>query len=189
MYPGDLLADVPSPMIYLTAPYLHATYKFFQQTHPDKFHYPVNMDAYYEAMFAELAAYEDDDDVSAEYQQLASYMKEYYGSNGKFESLWQRKLAARQAESRRVNSNRRLFVEKFRKNQTLFRFVKKLKDFVAPPRPAYLDFANVQSIDDAARLLLENLPLLAPQHANLHPEPANSSLFLRDLRIADQHAS
>jgi glycosyltransferase involved in cell wall biosynthesis len=189
MYPGDLLADVPAPMRYLTAPYLHATYKFFQRTHPDKFHYPVNMDTYYEAMCAELAAYEDYDDVSGEYQQLKSYMREYYGSDDKFESLWQKNLQARRTESQRANSSRRLLIEKFRKNKTLFRYAKKVKDFVAPPRPAYLEFANVPSIDDAARLLLEKLPLLAPQHANLHPEPANSSLFLRDLRIADQHAS
>jgi hypothetical protein len=140
-------------------------------------------------MCAELAAYEDYDDVSGEYQQLKSYMREYYGSDDKFESLWQKNLQARRTESQRANSSRRLLIEKFRKNKTLFRYAKKVKDFVAPPRPAYLEFANVPSIDDAARLLLEKLPLLAPQHANLHPEPANSSLFLRDLRIADQHAS
>jgi len=188
MYPGDLLADVPSPMRYLTGPYLHATYKFFQRTYPNKFHYPVNMDAYYEAMFAELALYEDHDDVSGEYKQLASYMNEYYGSSEKFESLWQRNLAAREAESGKANSNRQLLIEKFRKNKTLFLYAKKVKDFVAPPRPAYLEFTNVQSINDAARLLLEKLPLLAPQHANLHPEPANSSLFLQEVRIPQQPA-
>jgi glycosyltransferase involved in cell wall biosynthesis len=179
MYPGDLLAGVPSQMRYLTGPYLYATYKFFQQMYPDKFHHPVNMDAYYKAMFAELAIYEYHEDVSEEFKQLASYMQEYYGSNEKFEGLWQQHLAASQAKSRKVNSNRRLFIEKFRKNQTLFRYAKKVKDFVAPSRAAYLEFANVQSIDDAARLLREKLPLLAPQHVDLHPEPANSSLFLR----------
>jgi len=188
MYKTDLLADVPSPMRYLTPPYLHATYKFFRQLCPEKFRHPINMDAYYEAMFAELAAYEDFDNVVDEYQELRAYMKKYYGSDDKFEVLRQRSVASRQTRSQRVNSRRQLFIEKFRKNQTLFRFAKKVKDFVAPPRPAYLDFANVPSMDDAARLLLEKLPLLAPQHANLRPEPANSSLFLRDLRIADQHA-
>ena len=188
MYETDLLAGVPAPMKYLTPPYLHATYRFFRKLHPEQFRYPVNMDAYFEAMFAELAAYEIHDDVSTEYQQLAAYMNEYYGSDEKFKSLWQRNLETRQAESRRASSNRQTIVEKFRKNKTLFRYAKKVKDFVAPPRPAYLEFTNVQSINDAARLLREKLPLLAPQRANLHPEPANSSLFLQELRIPQQQA-
>jgi len=186
LYNGDLLAGVHHPMKYLIPPYLIATFHFFKELYPRKFSHPVNMDAYYEAMFTELTMYEDHDDVSEEYKQLALYMKEYSGTNEMFESLWQQHTAAREATRQKSNSTLQLLTQKVRNNKPLFRLAKKVKNYVAPPRPTYMEFSNVASVYDAARLLNESLPLLAQKPTSLQPEQANSSLFLHELRNAQQ---
>jgi len=186
MYKTDLLAGVPAPMRYLIPPYLHATYKSFQQLCPQKFQYPVNMDTYFVAMFAELAAYEDHDDVGPEFKELAGFMRDYYGSDDRFDRLWQQHLSTRQARARQHSSNLQALKRTVRRNKTLYRFAKRVKESIAPSNPAYLEFTNVESIYDAARLLQEKLPILAPHQAPLHPEPANSAVFLRELRVPQQ---
>lgn len=187
MYQTDLLAGVPAPMKHLTPPYLHATYRFFQKLCPEKFHYPINMDAYFQAMFAELETYEYHEDVSLEYKELAAFMMEYYGSDKEFKSLWERHLAAQQEQQRTENSNLQVLKRTVRNNKTLYRFAKKVKDSIAPPRPAYLEFSNVESMYDAARLIDEKLPVLVPEPSSPRPEPASSSLFLRELRNGQPH--
>jgi len=186
LHKEDLLAGVPSPMKYLTAPYLLATYLFFKELNPGRFRYAVKMDAYYKAMFNELTIYEDFDDVSEEYKQLALYMKEHWGTNEMFESLWQQHTAAKEARKRKSNSSLQLLSDRVRNNKPLYRLAKKVKKYVAPARPTYAEFSNVESIYDAVLLLSESLPTLAEKPTSLRPEPANSSLFLNELRNAQQ---
>ena len=186
LYNGDLLAGVPHPMKYLIPPYLIATFHFFKELYPRKFSHPVNMDVYYEAMFTELTMYEDHDDVSEEYKQLALYMKEYSGTDEMFESLWRQHTAAKEARKQKSNSSLQLLSERVRNNKPLYRLAKKVKSYVAPSLPTYAEFSNVESVYDAARLLNASLPTLVQKPASLHPEPANSSLFLHELRNAQQ---
>jgi hypothetical protein len=186
LYKEDLLARVPDRMRYLTAPFLLATYLSFKELYPHKFRYSVKMDAYYKSMFNELTRFEDCDDVSDEYKQLAGYMKEYSGSNEMFESLWQKHIANKEALRQKNNSSLHLLTERVRNNKPLFRLAKKVKNYVAPARPTYAEFSNVESVYDAARLLSESLPMLVQEPTSLHAEPANSSLFLHELRNAQQ---
>ncbi|HMG74734.1 MAG TPA: glycosyltransferase family 2 protein [Pyrinomonadaceae bacterium] len=186
LYKADLLADVPYPMKYLAAPYLLATYLFFQKLYPHRFRYSAKMDVHLNAMFHELTAYEDYDDVSEEYKELAFYMKEYSGTNDMFESLWQQHTAAKAATRKKDNSSLHLLTQSVRNNKPLYRLAKKVKNYVAPSRPTYAEFSNVESIYDAARLLNASLPRLAQKPTSLHPEQTNSSLFLHELRDAQQ---
>jgi glycosyltransferase involved in cell wall biosynthesis len=186
LHKTDLLAGVPDPMKYLTAPYLLATYLFFKKLYPHRFRYSINMDAYYQSMFTELTIYEDHDDVTEEYKQLAVYMKKYSGSDDMFESLWRRHTAAKEARKQKSNSSLQLLSERVRNNKPLYRLAKKVKNYVAPSRPTYAEFSNVASIYDAARLLNESMPMLAEKSTSLHPEQTNSSMFLHELRNAQQ---
>jgi len=186
LYNVDLLAGVRHPMKYLIPPYLVATFLFFQELYPRKFRHPINMDAYYRAMFTELTMYEDHDDAAEEYKQLAVYMKEYSGSNEMFESLWQKHTAEKEALRQKNNSSLHLLTERVRNNKPLYRLAKKVKSYVAPSVPTYAEFSNVESVYDAARLLNASLPTLVQKPTSLHPEPANSSLFLHELRSAQQ---
>lgn len=186
LYKRDLLADVPYPMKYLTAPYLLATFLYFQKLYPHKFRYPAKMDVHFKSMFNELTVYEEFDDVSEEYQQLAAYMKEYTGSNDMFDSMWRRHTAVKEARKQKSNSSLELLGQRVRNNKPLFRLAKKVKNYVAPSRPTYVDFPNVASVYDAARLLTKSLPMLAEKSTSLRPEQTNSSLFLHELRSAQQ---
>jgi len=188
MYEENLLAGVPVPMEYLTAPYLFATYRFFQGLYPEKFRHAINIDAFYQAMFTELTTYEDHDDVSLEFKELAGYMREHYGRDDVFDRLWEKHITNKQTDLRKRNSNIELLSQRIRDNKTLYRFAKTIKNYVAPARPRYVEFSNVASIYDASRLLQEKLPALAPINSSLHPEPATSSWFLHELRKAQQLA-
>src|SRR6266550_3236596 len=144
LYNVDLLAGVHHPMKYLIPPYLIATFHFFKELYPRKFSHPVNMHAYYQAMFAELTMYEDHDDVSEEYKQLALYVKEYSGTDEMFESLWRQHTAAKEARKQKSNSSLQLLSERVRNNKPLYRLAKKVKNYVAPSRPTYAEFSNIE---------------------------------------------
>jgi|GEM_PF-7098436 len=88
LFGRDLLAGVPYQMRYLVTSYFYATWLLFQRIYPESFTAEINKEEYLRALFAELVMFEDSEDVSEEFDQLAAYMREFSGSNEMFDGLW-----------------------------------------------------------------------------------------------------
>lgn len=190
LFVEDLLAGCPYPMSYLTPSYMLAIYLHFQKLYPDKFRYAFDMEAYFKWMFAELTIYEDYDDVAEEYEQLAMYMREYSGSHEMFDGLRREHVAAKAATQEARPSSLQLLMEQakatVRRTLPLYQVAKKVKHYIAPNQPTYLEFANVGSVFEASCRLTESLPALAKDASALQPEQTVSPHFLHELRSAQQ---
>ncbi len=189
LFEEDLLAGCPYPMRYLTTPYLLKTYLGFGALYPEQFRHPIDMNAYFESMLKELTIYEDYEDVTEEYQQLAKYMNEYYGTDETFDAWWKRHAEAKEDSRRKSNSRLELLRKNVRNHKLLYRLSKKVKDYVTPPRPTYLEFTSVASMHEAALLLQQNLPRLVQSPTELQPERTSTFLFLNELRAAQEVSS
>jgi len=144
----------------------------FKKLYPEKFHYPLNMDAYFELIFRELTVFEAYDDVSDEYRQAAAYMKDYYGSDEVFQKMWHNHTQAKKEnQNGKSQKSLRLLGSKLkgtvREYGALYRAAKGIKNIVAPSRPTYLEFSDVQSIFRASQLLTGALPTMAKKLTEL----------------------
>lgn len=181
LFGRDLLAGVPYAIKNLTTSYLRATYLHFKEIYPEKFRFPFDMDAYFKSLFKELTTYEEWDDVSEEYEELAAHMRDYYGSGEVFESLWREHAAQKAPGPVRNEGHLRLLTERvkvmIRKTEMLYHAVRKVKHFIAPPRSTYLEFSQVPSMFKAAQLLNEALPSMMVGRDELKPTYADDSRF------------
>ena len=185
----DMLEGVPYPMRYLNASYFLATYNMFQKIYPEVFTKTPNMDAYFKSHVGELMFYEEYEDVSEELQTLAGYMRDFYGSDERFNALLREGRASKAAAAGgekgadSLGSSLRLIAGKIvRSNDflhTVARGVKRrLRPAAAPaeaPQPAedssarYVSRANIQTISDASQILGGFLSAEAKSPAQLHP--------------------
>ena len=157
LYGEDMLDGVVYPMKYLTTPYFQATWRLFQRLYPETFTSEINLGSYLKALFAELTKYERYEDISAEFEQIAGYMRDYSGGDEMFDRLWrEHRRAADQLSGNDHPSPlgrvKRGVKSVLGKNERLLGLVQRARG-VAPPRSQTVSHPGVQSIIEAARIL------------------------------------
>jgi len=182
LFGRDLLEGVPYQMPYLVTSYFYAIWLLFQRIYPETFTAEINTEAYLKALFAELVMFEDYENISAEFDQLSAYMRDFSGSGEMFERLWQEHQRAKENGSepgRKAGSVRRLksmawaFAEK---NERAFNFLARARGHKLHAS----SHKNVPSIGAAADILSGYLARQARPVAELSPIQVASLNFLQE---------
>ena len=180
LFGQDLLEGVPYQMPHLVNSYFYATWLLFRRIYPQAFTAGIDTEAYLKSLFAELAMFEDYEDVSEEYDQLSTYMRNFSGSRDMFERLWEEHEHAKKSAEHRngsgdVGSVKKMAWAIVRKNQRAFNLLARARGHGSSESL----HNNVSSIGAAGKILSRYLAKQARPVHELNPIQVASPNFLR----------
>jgi glycosyltransferase involved in cell wall biosynthesis len=180
LYGRDLLEAVQYPMRYLCTSYFQAGWQLLRRTYPEVIPGEIDLEAYVRALFKELTLFEDYEDLSEEFAQIAAYMRAITGSDEMFEQLRLADLKDK-ARAAAIRKDRGVMGEikertwsLLRKNEKLYRVLGSVRGH----RITEASFARVQTILAAARILEDYLQKYAQQIPHVNHIPVKSIDFL-----------
>ena len=186
LFGRDLLEGVPYQMRYLVNSYFYATWLLFQRTYPAAFAVEVDTAEYLKSLFGELTVFEDYEDISEEFAQLSTYMRDFSGSEDMFEGLREEHLRAKRNGSEPSDQAGSLGMLKqkawsfLRKNERAFNLVARARGHQIPTSV----HKNVPSIGAAAKILSGYLAKQARPVKGLSPIQVSSPYFLKEKQVS-----
>jgi glycosyltransferase involved in cell wall biosynthesis len=182
LFRRNLLEGVPYQMRYLNNSYFYATWRFFQRAYPEGFTAEIDMEAYLKSLFAELAMFEDYEDVSEEFNQLSAYMRDFSGSGEMFERLWREHEQAKRnggepgGQGGSVLRIKSMAWNFLRKNERAYNLLTRARGH----KILSSAHKNVPSIGAAANILSAYLAKQARPAKDLDPIQVSSPYFLKE---------
>ena len=182
LFGRDLLEGVPYRMNYLVNSYFYATWLLFQRIYPEAFTAGIDTEAYLKSLFAELTMFEDYEDVSEEFDQLSTHMRDFSGGGEMFERLWQEHERAKKngsQQGRKAGSMRQLKSKAWdlvRKNERAFNLLARARGHKIRSSSHH----DVPSIGAAANILSGYVKRRARPVSELDPIQVSSPHFLRE---------
>lgn len=181
LFGQDLLASVPYPMRYLVTSYFYATWLLFQRIYPEAFMAEIDTKAYLETLFSELTRFEDYEDVSAEFDELSTHMRDFSGSDTMFQNLRHEHLQANKNgakhgdEATALGPIKRMAWAIVRKNERAFSLLARARGH----KISESSYQNVRSIGAASNILSGFLETRARPVHELNPIQVSSPYFLQ----------
>lgn len=182
LFGRDLLAGVPYRMNYLINSYFYATWLLFQRIYPDAFTGGIDTEAYLKSLFTELTMFEDYEDVSEEFDQLSTYMRDFSGNGEMFARLWQDHERAKKnggepgGQGGSVPQIKSMAWNFLRKNERAYNFLARARGH----KILSSAHKNVPSIGAAANILSGYLAKRTRRAKDLDPIQVSSPYFLKE---------